>query len=95
VNPKKSFKGVQETSEIILHQPSHNCAPKFKPGERYLFYANFHKDSSTWEVYGCGRSSSLESAHDDLLYLQGLPESAKRTRISGSIEHFEIPGRLQ
>ncbi len=89
VKIEKLFKGSQDLPEITLHQPAHNCAPKFKAGERYLFYANFNKDSKTWEVYGCGRNSSLDSAYDDLLYLNALPESAKRTRISGAIKHYE------
>ena len=53
-------------------------------------YASYHEESKTWEVYGCGRSTRLlQSANDDLLYLQKLPEAAKTTRISGEIEHYE------
>src|SRR5262249_5163993 len=36
-----------------------------------------------------GRHSRLEDANDDLMYLNALPESAKRTRISGTIRHYE------
>ncbi|HEX8772959.1 MAG TPA: carboxypeptidase-like regulatory domain-containing protein [Pyrinomonadaceae bacterium] len=88
VQIEKSFKGIKAT-EIVLHQPGHNCAPRFKPGQRWLLYAAFHRDSKTWEVYGCGRSTWIESAGDDLLFLQGLPKSATKTRISGELKHYE------
>ncbi len=85
---EKSFKGRRE-GVIVLNQPGHICAPKFKVGERWLLYAHLHQKTKTWEVFGCGRSGPVESAHDDLLYLQLLPESGKRTRISGVLEHYE------
>jgi len=88
VQVERAFKGVYGL-EIVLHQPGHNCAPKFKAGDRWLLYATYHKESKTWEVYGCGRSRSIESANDDLLYLQRLPESAATTRISGELNHYE------
>ncbi len=88
VQVERAFKGAKE-AEIVFHQPSHNCAPKFRVGERWLFYASYHKDTKTWEVYGCGRSSRIEQAHDDLLYLEGLPQSLTRTRISGEISQYE------
>ena len=88
VQVERAFKGTQD-AEIVLHQPGHNCAPKFKVGDRWLMYATRHEESKTWEVYGCGRSARVQSANDDLLYLQKLPESANTTRISGEIEHYE------
>jgi len=89
VEVEKGFKAAKAGDEVVFHQPNHNCAPKYKAGQRYLFYASFHKDTRTWEVYGCGRSTSVDRAHDDLLYLERLPEAARQTRISGAIEHYE------
>lgn len=89
VQVEKSFKGASEGAEIVLHQPSHNCAPKFKAKQRYLMYSDYHDKEMTWEVYGCGRSTSIEYAGDDLLFLYGLPESANKTRISGEITQYE------
>jgi hypothetical protein len=88
VQVERTFKGAKE-AEIIFHQPGHNCAPKFKAGDRWLFYATYHKDTKTWEVYGCGRSSPVDQAHDDLLFLEGLPRSLTRARISGEISQYE------
>jgi hypothetical protein len=89
VQVEKGFKQATAGDEFVLHQPSHNCAPKFKAGERYLLYASLHKDSKTWEVYGCGRSRSAESAPDDLSYLENLSEAVKQTRLSGTLKHYE------
>ena len=88
VRVERTFKGVIG-QEIVFHQPGHNCAPKFKVGARWLFYAHYHEKSKTWEVLGCGRSNQIENASDDLLYLYGLPQSATRTRISGVLKHYE------
>ena len=87
VQVEKSYKGYEE-AEIIFHQPGHSCSPTFRAGERYLFYVNRTKQNQ-WEVYGCGRSRAFSDGSDDLMYLNALPESARRTRISGTIRHYE------
>jgi hypothetical protein len=86
---KKARQNRKNITDMVFHQPNHNCAPTYKAGQRYLFYASFHKDTKTWEVHGCGRSTSVDRAHDDLRYLERLPEAARQTRISGAIEHYE------
>lgn len=92
VRVERTFKG-EAADEITLRQPGHNCAPKFKPGDRWLMYLHFDEPSRTWEVYGCGRSGPAEDAGDDLRFLRALPESAARTRISGEIARYEVePG---
>ena len=85
----QSFKGLEGITEIVLNQPGHNCAPKFSPKVQYLLYATYHKKEKTWEIVGCGRSNRVESAANDMLYLQALPDSANKSRISGTIEHYE------
>jgi hypothetical protein len=85
----EAFKGARVGEEITFRQPSHNCAPKFDAGKRYLFYASYDAKTKTWEVYGCNRGSDLEGAADDLLYLRALPLSAQRNRVSGMLEHYE------
>jgi hypothetical protein len=87
VQVEKSYKGYEE-AEIVFHQPGHSCSPTYNAGERHLFYVNRTKENR-WEVYGCGRSRSFDDAGDDLMYLDALPESAQRTRLSGTISHYE------
>ena len=85
----EAFKGAQAGDEVTFRQPSHNCAPKFNAGKRYLFYASYDAKTKTWEVHGCGRGSDLEGAADDLLYMRALPLSAERNRVSGMLQHYE------
>jgi hypothetical protein len=86
---EESFKGARVGREIVFEQPNSTCTPTFDAGERLLFYANYAKKTKTWTVYGCGRTSNLERAADDLLYLRALPLSAERNRVSGMLEHYE------
>ncbi|MBV9927136.1 MAG: hypothetical protein JOZ96_19110 [Acidobacteria bacterium] len=83
------FKGLEVGHEIKLLQPGGDCSPKYKAGQRRLFYANYDSVTKTWEVYGCGRGGGLEYAADDLLYLHALPRSAQRNRVSGALARYE------
>lgn len=85
----EAFKGARVGAEITFRQPSHNCAPKFGAGRRYLFYASHDAKTKTWEVYGCNRGPDLGGSADDLLYLRALPLSARRNRVSGTLKHYE------
>jgi len=88
VQVEKVFKGIKEVEAVFLTESS-DCDAVFKEGERWLFYAYYDKKSKTWGVRACDRSTGVENAPDDLMYLQGLPASAQKTRISGVLEHYE------
>jgi hypothetical protein len=88
VQVERVFKGKDE-SEVIFRSRNTSCDPFYKEGQRWLFYAYFDKKSQTWSIRPCDRSTLIENAADDLLYLQALPGSAQRTRISGAIERYE------
>lgn len=58
-------------------------------GDEYLLYLVApKKPGEVWLGFGCGRSRGVESATDDLLYLNNLPKVAGKTRVSGTI-HLE------
>ena len=82
---EEPFKGAHEDQGFVLKQPGHDCAPKFKAGERVVFYLHRAKESDAWEAHGCHRSRPIESAADDLLFLRALPSSARGTRLSGEV----------
>lgn len=86
---EEAFKGARAGDEIVFEQPNNTCTPTFDAGARHLFYANYVREKKTWMVYGCGRTSELDGAADDLLYLRALPLSAERNRVSGMLKHFE------
>jgi hypothetical protein len=85
---EKTYKGIAR-NRIVLHQLGRKNAPKFILGSRYLFYANFDRATKQWEVRRCGRTLMAQYAQDDLHYLNGLPASAKKTRIAGEVIRYE------
>lgn len=81
------FKGGIRGQTIELHQGANDCDWKFKTGQRAVFYSHREEGSGRWVVPWCSRSlGSAESGSDDLLFLRGLPDSAKGTRLSGTVE---------
>jgi len=85
VHVERVFKG-EDISEVIFRSGKTPCDPSYEVGKRWLFYAYYDEESRTWSVNGCGRSTFIQFAADDLQYLQGLPASAQKTRISGVLE---------
>jgi hypothetical protein len=85
----EAFKGAKKGQVFTLKQPGHNCAPKFKAGERVLFYIHPGDKPGEWEAHGCHRTRRYGSASDDLLFLQQLPASAAGNRLSGEVDLYE------
>jgi hypothetical protein len=88
VQVEKVFKGLKET-EVVFRSWGSSCDAVYKEGQRWLFYAVYDEKNKSWGIGACGRSTLIDGAAEDLLYLQGLPASAKKTRISGMLEHYE------
>ena len=84
VQVEEAFKGVKE-SELTFHSYGSSCDLLFTEGQRWLFYASYDKEQKTWFVGACGRTTWVEQAGDDLLYLRALPGAAEKTRIAGEI----------
>ena len=88
VRAVESFKGSRKGELFFLLQPGHDCAPKFKTGERVLLYLN-RSPIGLWEAFGCSRTQPLESAVDDLRFLRSLPGSADKNRLAGVVALHE------
>jgi len=86
---EKVFKGMKQQTQVIFRTEGSSCDAVYKEGQRWLFYAYYDKKSKTWGTRACDRSTRIEGAADDLIYLQGLPASAQKTRISGELTHYE------
>ena len=84
VQVEEAFKGANQ-AEFILRSRGSSCEADYKEGERWLIYAYYNKEEKTWSSTACGRSTLIEGAAGDLLYLRGLPESAQKTRIAGQL----------
>src|SRR5215217_978112 len=106
---EKVFKGkLKVRDEIVFGQGGGgNCIWTFNEksvGQQFLFYLarpeklspNSYvpsREGGLWIPFGCGRSSELDGATEDLLYLENLPKVRGKTRISGNIGGaFEYPG---
>jgi hypothetical protein len=90
VRVDEAFKGATAGETFVLSQPNHDCAPKFKKGERVLLYLHRGDRAGFWEARSCDRSRPLDSAADDLLFLRALPGSASGNRLSGEVEQHNF-----
>lgn len=89
IQVEKAFKGMRWRTQVVFRTRGTSCDATYEEGERWLFYAHYDKKTKQWGTHSCGRSSPVEYAADDLLYLQGLPASARKTRIAGELTHYE------
>ncbi|HEX7334104.1 MAG TPA: carboxypeptidase-like regulatory domain-containing protein [Pyrinomonadaceae bacterium] len=88
IQVEKAFKGTVQP-EVIFRTEGSSCDPTYKEGQRWLLYAYHDQKTRSWRIAACDRSTRIEGAADDLLYLQGLPKSASTTRLSGELKHYE------
>jgi len=84
------FKGkLKIGDEMIFAQGGGaNCIWTFNEksiGMKFLFYLKQFEDATEWIAITCGRSSPVEYAGDDLLYLNNRDKLRGRTRISGTV----------
>jgi hypothetical protein len=83
----EAFKGVFNGQRLVLHQGASDCDANFRTGQRLVFYLNAGPPGN-WRVPSCTRALA-EPDGDDLLFLRGLPDSAKSTRLSGQVDLYE------
>ena len=104
---EKVFKGkLKIRDEIVFGQGGGaDCIWTFSDesiGDQYLFYLTRpenvsdrdflpSKDARLWFAFGCGRSTGLGDAADDLLYLENIAKRRGKTRISGTIGGWRNP----
>ncbi len=84
------FKGTLKVGDemIFAQGGGADCIWTFNEediGKKYLFYLRRFKESTVWIAITCGRSSNVDYAGDDLLYLNNLHKMRGRTRISGTL----------
>ena len=90
---QKVFKGDVKIGQDLTFgngEPVLGCSWQFYPdwvGQTYLLYLyRPEKPSEPFYVSTCDRSTSVESAHEDLLYLEKMDKLRGRTRLSGYVE---------
>src|SRR5262245_47844921 len=85
---EKAYKGV-ESPEISVQTGNGggDCGYPFESGKRYLVYA-YSIPNGKLGTGICSRTKPLSKASEDLDYLQGLPESASESRVSGTLIRY-------
>lgn len=96
VTVEKVYKGRLRPGDVLTFGQGGgaDCIWTFDDGDlgrRFLFYTSAPKGPGLWYAGTCGRSSPVEYARDDLLYLDDLKRARGRTRLSGTVR-FEGEG---
>lgn len=84
IKVEKTYKGLPQT-EIHLASYKSTCDRIFEVGDELLLYVKFNKEIKMWEISVGSRNNALEMANDDLIFLNGLPKTLNRTRVSGNL----------
>lgn len=90
INVKKTFKGKNQ-NRIVLNQPQSTCDWDFSgnKGKTLLLYLRRNEQTQTYDAISEGMGGSLERTKEDLYWLNNLPKSLRRTRISGTISLYQ------
>jgi Carboxypeptidase regulatory-like domain len=76
----------EDGSEGTKHTSGGDCEYKFKPGERYVVYANFDKARAGLLRVGLNRTRPLALAAEDLAFLRGMKSADPSTgRVYGRV----------
>lgn len=85
IRVNEAFKAVTAGQTITMRLGSSDCAPKFGRGERRVFYMRANEEGA-WYLPSCMRTlGNAEPGSNDMLFLRGLPRSAKGTRVAGDV----------
>lgn len=87
---EKTLKG-QKLKQIVLNQPQSTCDPDFSDdvGETMLVYIGRDKKAKQYFALSPGINGRIERMSEDLYWLNNLPMSLNRTRLSGTIELYK------
>jgi hypothetical protein len=90
IKVSKTFKG-QSKRTILLTQPQSTCDWDFQGeiGKTLLLYLHKNGKTKQFSAIGSGSGGEIDRKAEDLYWLKGLPQSLKRTRISGTIELYQ------
>ncbi len=90
VKIEKTYKG-QKLKQIVLNQPLSTCDPDFSDdvGETMLLYVVRNDKTKKYSVIAPGTGGRVERENENLYWLNNLPMSLKRTRLSGTIELYK------
>lgn len=87
---ERTYKG-KVTGVVELDQPLSSCDWDFAGEEdkKLLLYLSKNKGKASYHAIGTGYGGMLDEENDDIYWLNNLPMSLKRTRISGAIKLYD------
>lgn len=90
IKVEKTFKG-RNIKEIVLSQPQSTCDWNFSDaqGKTFLLYLVRNKKTQKYSAIAEGMGGRVDRESENLYWLNNLPKSLNRTRISGTIELFQ------
>jgi hypothetical protein len=90
VNIERTYKG-RKLKQIVFIQPQSTCDPDFSDdvGQTMLLYLARHRKTKRYSALIPGINGRIERMSEDLYWLNNLPMSVKRTRLSGTIELYK------
>jgi len=89
INVEKTFKG-QKQERIIVSQPQSSCDWDFSEveGETLLLYLVRNRKTQKYSAIAQGMGGRVERQSENLYWLNNLPMSRSRTRLSGEIRLY-------
>lgn len=90
IKVNKTYKG-DEQKRIVVNQPQSTCDWDFSDsvGKTILLYLIQDKKTKTFTAISEGMGGNIEKESENLYWLNNLPMSLNRTRISGKIELYQ------
>jgi hypothetical protein len=83
---EQSYLGVVgHEVEVATGMGGGDCGYDFRPGEKYLVYANRSKDGARLTTSICMRTRPYHTASDDLQFLNGLAASPPGVQLTGYV----------
>jgi hypothetical protein len=90
INVEKTFKG-QNQKRIVVSQPQSSCDWDFsdEEGETLLLYLARNRKTQKYSAIAEGMGGRVEKQSENLYWLNNLPKSRNRTRLSGEIRLYQ------
>lgn len=87
---RQPWKGVDADSlDVVTAADGGMCGYDFKPGKRYLIFAERRSIDGRWAVSSCSQTHEFDGTGEDAAFLNSLAAAPKGARIFGSIKKME------
>jgi hypothetical protein len=87
---RQAWKGVDADSiDVITAAQGGMCGYDFKPGKRYLVFAERRTADGRWAVSSCSQTHEFDGTGEDAAFLASLGTAPKGARVYGSIKTMQ------